>query len=129
MLTLDNGVNLIDDTYNANPFSLQAAVDTLATFPGKRILVLGDMGELGNDADNIHQDAGTKIRSAGIDYLFTYGKSSSKTASAFGDGAFHFNEQDKLINALKPFLHNTTTILVKGSRSMKMENVLAGLVE
>lgn len=129
MLTLENGVNLIDDTYNANPFSLQAAVDTLATFPGKRILVLGDMGELGNDADSIHQTAGTQIRTAGIDYLFTYGKLSSKTASAFGDGAFHFNEQEKLINALKPFLHNTTTILVKGSRSMKMENVLAGLVE
>lgn len=129
MLTLPNGVNIIDDTYNANPYSLQAAVDTLAAFPGKRILVLGDMAELGNDAASIHETAGEDIRSAGIDYLFTYGKLSSQTSSAFGDGAFHFNEQDKLINALKPFLHNTTTILVKGSRSMKMEKVLAGLVE
>ncbi len=128
MHTLANGVNIIDDTYNANPFSLQAAVETLASFAGKKILVLGDMGELGNDTKNIHRGVGEKIRSAGIDYLFTFGDLSSNAAQAFGEGAYHFNEQEKLVNALKPFLYNTTTILVKGSRSMKMENVLAGLI-
>lgn len=128
MHTLSNGVNIIDDTYNANPFSLQAAVETLAAFAGKKILVLGDMKELGDDAKNIHQNAGTQIRSAGIDYLFTFGDLSESTAHAFGEGAYHFNEQEKLVNALKPFLFNTTTILVKGSRSMKMERVIAGLV-
>jgi UDP-N-acetylmuramoyl-tripeptide--D-alanyl-D-alanine ligase len=127
--TLQNGVNLIDDTYNANPFSLDAAVETLTTFEGKKILVLGDMRELGVDAKSLHEAAGKKIRQAGIDCLFTYGELSENAAHTFGEGGFHFTEQEKLINALKPFLHNQTTILIKGSRSMKMERVLAGLVQ
>jgi UDP-N-acetylmuramoyl-tripeptide--D-alanyl-D-alanine ligase len=125
--TLANGVNIIDDTYNANPFSLEAAVKTLASFSGKKILVLGDMKELGHEAKLIHQTAGEKIRAAGIDYLFTYGELSANAAQVFGEGAYHFNEQEKLVNALKPFLYNQTTILVKGSRSMKMEKVIEGL--
>lgn len=124
---LANGVNLIDDTYNANPFSLQAAVNTLAHFTGKKILVLGDMKELGLEAKSLHQAAGENIRQAGIDYLFTLGELSANTASAFGEGAFHFNEQEKLMNALKPFLCQAT-ILVKGSRSMHMEKVIDKLV-
>jgi UDP-N-acetylmuramoyl-tripeptide--D-alanyl-D-alanine ligase len=127
--TLANGVNIIDDTYNANPFSLQAAVNTLATFIGKKILVLGDMKELGEEAKLLHQTAGQKIREAGIDYLFTYGDLSESAAQAFGEGAYHFNEQEKLVNALKPFLYNQTTILIKGSRSTHMERVVAGLVQ
>lgn len=127
--TLANGVKIIDDTYNANPFSLQAAVNTLANFTGKKILVLGDMKELGPEAKTLHHSAGQSIRQAGIDYLFTFGDLSANTAQAFGEGAFHFNEQEKLVNALKPFLYNQTTILVKGSRSMKMEKVVAGLVQ
>jgi UDP-N-acetylmuramoyl-tripeptide--D-alanyl-D-alanine ligase len=126
--TLANGVKIIDDTYNANPFSLQAAVNTLATFIGKKILVLGDMKELGSEAKSLHQAAGDIIRQAGIDYLFTFGELSANTAHAFGEGAYHFSEQEKLVKALKPFLYNTTTILVKGSRSMRMEKVIAGLV-
>jgi len=126
--TLMNGVKIIDDTYNANPFSLQAAVNTLASFTGKKILVLGDMKELGSEAKTLHHTAGESIRQAGIDYLFTYGELSANTAQAFGEGAYHFNEQEKLVNALKPFLYNQTTILVKGSRSMRMEKVVAGLV-
>jgi len=126
--TLSNGVNIIDDTYNANPFSLQAAVNILAAFNGKKILVLGDMKELGTEAKMLHQTAGAAIRNAGIDYLFTYGELSANAAQAFGEGAYHFNEQDELVNALKPFLFNTTTILVKGSRSMHMEKVISKLV-
>ncbi len=128
MHTLANGVKIIDDTYNANPFSLKAAVDTLAAFNGKKILVLGDMKELGDDAKNIHHQLGKDIRTAGIDYLFTYGDLSANTSQGFGEGAYHFNEQEKLITAVKPLLLNTTTILIKGSRSMKMEKVLAGLM-
>lgn len=127
--TLSNGVKLIDDTYNANPFSLEAAIHTLASFSGKKILVLGDMKELGPDAKSIHAEAGKSIRNAGIDYLFTYGELSANTSQAFGEGAYHFNEQEKLVNALKPLLYNTTTILIKGSRSMRMEKVIAGLVQ
>lgn len=126
--TLSNGVSIIDDTYNANPFSLQAAINILAAFNGKKILVLGDMKELGPEEKMLHQTAGESIRKAGIDYLFTYGELSANTASAFGEGAYHFHEQDKLIHALKPFLNNTTTILVKGSRSMRMEKVINELV-
>jgi UDP-N-acetylmuramoyl-tripeptide--D-alanyl-D-alanine ligase len=125
--TLANGVNIIDDTYNANPFSLEAAINTLTDFSGKKILVLADMKELGPDAKIIHQAAGNKIRDAGIDTLFTFGELSANTACAFGEGAFHFNDQEKLVTALKPFLYNQTTILVKGSRSMRMEKVVAGL--
>lgn len=127
--TLANGVKIIDDTYNANPFSLQAAVNTLASFAGKKILVLGDMKELGPEAKTIHQAMAPAIRQAGIDFLFTYGDLSANTSQAFGEGAYHFNEQEKLVHALKPFLYNQTTILVKGSRSMKMEKVIAGLMQ
>lgn len=126
--TLPNGVKIIDDTYNANPFSLQAALEALTAFSGKKILVLGDMKELGQEAQVIHQNIGREIRGAGIDYLFTFGELSAQTASSFGEGAYHFNEQAKLINALKPFLYNQTIILIKGSRSMHMEKIVAGLV-
>ncbi len=127
--TLANGVTIIDDTYNANPFSLQAAVNTLASFAGKKILVLGDMKELGPEAISIHQAIAQSIRRAGIDFLFTYGELSANTSEAFGDGAYHFDEQKKLIDALKPFLYNQTTILVKGSRSMKMEKIITDLMQ
>lgn len=127
--SLANGVNIIDDTYNANPFSLQAAINTLATFSGKKMLVLGDMKGLGQDAEALHQAAAEAIRAAGIDYLFTYGELSATTAQAFGDNAYHFNDQKKLIDALKPFLASQITILIKGSRAMQMEKVVAELIQ
>lgn len=127
--TLANGINIIDDTYNANPFSLQAAIHTLATFKGQKILVLGDMKELGQEAQSLHLAAADIIRQAGIDFLFTYGELSSLTAKAFGSSAYHFNEQKQLISALKTFLSQQTTILVKGSRSMCMEKVVAELIQ
>lgn len=123
----ENGAKVIDDTYNANPFSLQAAVNTLSTFSGKKILVLGDMKELGSEAKIIHEQAGKAIREAGIDNLFTYGDLSENTSAVFGEGAYHFKEHEKLIRALRPYLNNDTTILIKGSRSMHMERVIAGL--
>lgn len=126
--TLSNNVKIIDDTYNANPFSLQAAVNTLATFPGTKIVVLGDMKELGPDAKQVHFTAGEKIREAGIDYLFTFGDLSAATTQAFGKKAEHFTERDKLIKALLPYLKNDVTVLVKGSRSMQMEKIAAGII-
>lgn len=128
LLTLKDGVTIIDDSYNANPVSLQAAIETLASFAGKKILVLGDMAELGQDAKELHQVAGDQIRLAGIDYLFTYGELSAHASQVFGEGAYHFNEQEKLVNALKPFLYHQATILVKGSRPMRMDKVVAGLM-
>lgn len=126
--TLNNGVHIIDDTYNANPFSLQAAIRALNHFTGTKILVLGDMKELGETAKSAHLAAGTDIRNAGINYLFTYGELSENAAFGFGEGAYHFQNQEKLIQALKPFLFNQATILIKGSRSMHMENIVASLV-
>jgi len=126
---LAQGIRLIDDTYNANPSSVEAAAITLADQPGVKILVLGDMRELGSDAEALHTATGEKIRAAGIDYLFTYGELSAATAKAYGEKAQHFHDQDSLANALKPFIKPPVTILVKGSRSMKMENVVAKLRE
>lgn len=126
--TLDNGARIIDDTYNANPISLQAAVNTLAALSGKKILVLGDMKELGVNETQWHYDVGQKIRQAGIQHLFTFGKLSAETAKAFGQDAQHFAEREKLVAALQPYLQQDTTILIKGSRSMQMEKVVAGII-
>jgi len=125
---LANHVNVIDDTYNANPFSLQAAVNTLAAFAGTKILVLGDMKELGPDAKQLHFTAGEKIRAAGIHYLFTFGQLSAATSEAFGANAQHFTERSQLIAALLPYLKKDVTVLVKGSRSMQMEKITAGII-
>lgn len=125
---LSNGACVIDDTYNANPFSLQAAVNTLATFAGERVLVVGDMKELGPEAKQLHFNAGEKIRAAGINYLFTFGEMTAATTEAFGKNARHFTNREELISALRPYLKADTTILVKGSRSMRMEKIIAGII-
>jgi len=125
---LENGACVIDDTYNANPFSLQAAVNTLAALSGKKILVLGDMKELGVNETQWHYDVGQQIRQAGIQYLFTFGKLSAETTKAFGQDAQHFAEREKLVAALQPYLQQDTTILVKGSRSMQMEKIVASII-
>lgn len=125
---LKNGTRVIDDTYNANPFSTNAAIQTLATFAGKKILVLADMRELGPNAVALHELTGERAREAGIDYLFTYGDLTASTTKAFGENARHFTDRAQLIEALLPFMQKDTTVLVKGSRSMKMELVLAGIM-
>jgi UDP-N-acetylmuramoyl-tripeptide--D-alanyl-D-alanine ligase len=125
---LENGARVIDDTYNANPFSTNAAIQTLATFAGKKILVLADMRELGPEAQALHTLTGERARKAGIDYLFTYGDLTAATTKAFGENAWHFTDRAQLIAAVLPYLQKGTTVLVKGSRSMKMELVLAGLM-
>lgn len=128
--TLPNNVKVIDDSYNANPFSLRAAVNTLASYSGKKILVLGDMKELGAEAKQLHAAAGKNIRAAGIDYLFTFGKLSALCSENFGEHAEHFSadEREKLCAALMPHLTNDTTVLIKGSRSMQMEKIVGSLI-
>jgi UDP-N-acetylmuramoyl-tripeptide--D-alanyl-D-alanine ligase len=125
---LPSGTRVINDTYNANPFSLQAAVNTLATFPGTKILVLGDMKELGSDAEKLHATAGEKIRAAGIDYLFTLGNLTAATTTTFGNNAQHFTDYKALVAALRPYLTKDVTILIKGSRSMRTERIFAEIV-
>ncbi|OGT58517.1 MAG: hypothetical protein A3F43_05340 [Gammaproteobacteria bacterium RIFCSPHIGHO2_12_FULL_42_10] len=126
---LQNGAVIIDDTYNANPYSLQAAIETLATFKNKRILILGDMHGLGQEAEAWHKTIGEKIRAQGIDALFTYGNWSYQATRQFGKDALHFEKQSDLINAVKPLVQDKTTLLVKGSRVMQMEKIIAALLD
>lgn len=119
-----NGANLIDDTYNANPDSMRAAIDVLARAQGKKLLVIGDMGELGADAAAMHAQIGDYARAAGITSLYTLGELSALASSNFGAGARHFDRIDELIAQVKSTLAPDVTMLVKGSRFMQMERVV-----
>ncbi|MCF6259122.1 MAG: UDP-N-acetylmuramoyl-tripeptide--D-alanyl-D-alanine ligase [Gammaproteobacteria bacterium] len=121
------GAQIIDDTYNANPASLHAALDVLTQCHGDRYLALGDMAELGEKAEEYHQQAGQQARKAGVSRLYAVGECSQYAAQAFGQHGQHFAAQDELISCLQDDLHKDVTLLVKGSRSAHMENVVAAL--
>ncbi|WP_131111901.1 UDP-N-acetylmuramoyl-tripeptide--D-alanyl-D-alanine ligase [Sulfuricystis thermophila] len=123
------GACVIDDSYNANPDSMRAAIDVLASLPGKRIFVMGDMGEVGEMAGQLHSEVGGYAKSQGIDLLFALGEKSAAAVHDFGSGGRHFTGVDALVRALKPLLDPDTTVLVKGSRFMKMERVVERIVE
>jgi len=123
------GATVIDDTYNANPDSMRAAIDVLAAFPGKRIFVMGDMGEVGDAAAQVHDEIGGHAKSCGIDRLFALGELAADAAHNFGEGARHFENIDALTAALTPELDSATTVLVKGSRFMRMERVVDAIKE
>ena len=118
---------VIDDSYNANPTSVQAAIAVLAETTGRKIMVLGDMGELGEQAADFHQQIGRQARLAGLDQLFTLGQLSVLASEAFGGGARHFKCMDELIEATRQQLAPDTTVLVKGSRFMQMEQLVKQL--
>ena len=124
--TLPDGHQLIDDSYNANPDSVRAAIDVLAGLPGRRTLVLGTMGEIGENSPAMHAEVGAYARERGIDMLFTFGSDAAHAAQAFGGGAQSFDDIPRLIAALadQPPGH----VLVKGSRSTRMERVIEGIV-
>jgi UDP-N-acetylmuramoyl-tripeptide--D-alanyl-D-alanine ligase len=122
-----NNCTLIDDTYNANPGSVKAAIDVLAEMPGKTILVLGDMAELGDEADAQHQLIGRYAAEKNIQQLFTLGNKSALTAAAFGTEAHHCDSLDVLINEVAKELSDDVAVLVKGSRSSRMERVIQAL--
>jgi UDP-N-acetylmuramoyl-tripeptide--D-alanyl-D-alanine ligase len=124
-----NGSRIINDTYNANPTSLKAGLGVLADCEGKRILVLGDMGELGEGVEKFHTQAGEMASNANVDQLFTLGKYSKNAADAFGKNARHYEDVDKLIADVRGSLIPGTTVLVKGSRMMRMERVVEALIE
>ncbi|MFA6229627.1 MAG: UDP-N-acetylmuramoyl-tripeptide--D-alanyl-D-alanine ligase [Rhodanobacter sp.] len=121
------GWTVIDDSYNANPSSMAAAIDTLALARGERWLVLGDMAELGTDARALHAGIGTRARESGVDHLFAVGPLGQATVEAFGAGGRHFDDQASLVAALLADLHAGVTLLVKGSRSAAMEQVVKAL--
>jgi UDP-N-acetylmuramoyl-tripeptide--D-alanyl-D-alanine ligase len=119
-----NGALIIDDTYNANPDSVRAAIDVLANAAAPRILVLGDMGEVGNEGRQYHEEVGAYARAKGINQLLTLGELAAYAAHAFGVHAVHHDDVDALNDALATRFDKNTTVLIKGSRFMKMERVV-----
>ena len=122
----DSGVRVIDDSYNANPASINAATDILGNFAGRRVLVLGDMGELGEWAVAGHAEVGAYARGK-VDALYAVGPLMSHAVAAFGAGARHFADQTDLIDTLKAEQDKDMTILIKGSRSAAMDRVVDAL--
>lgn len=123
---VDEKFRLIDDSYNANVESIKAASELLASFPGRRVLVLGDMAELGADARSYHQEVGEHAKHLKIDNLLTLGVLSQATSDAFGDKGQHFDSRAALVQRFAALLHDEQqqiVVLVKGSRSSKMELV------
>lgn len=121
------GALIIDDSYNANPGSVRAAMDVLAACAGNRIFVLGDLAELGDDAEQLHAQLGAYAKQKNINHLYTLGKLSRSASNAFADGAQHFDAREQLIAQLKSLATSGTTILIKGSRSAKMDLVVSAL--
>ncbi|AVI63120.1 UDP-N-acetylmuramoyl-tripeptide--D-alanyl-D-alanine ligase [Halomonas sp. GFAJ-1] len=117
---------LLDDTYNANPGAVKAALETLASFPAPRWCALGAMGELGQASETLHAEIGRFAASLGIETLLTYGDAARSASDAFGRG-LHFDDHETLVRHIINTLPPDTTLLVKGSRSAGMENVIAAL--
>ena len=124
-----NGATLYDDSYNANPLSVTAAAEFLASLDGQSWFVLGDMGELGEDAARLHRQTGAALNRAGVDRLFAIGEMSKNSSEAFGGKAMWFESADSLIDALQTTLTSDVNLLVKGSRFMRMERVVQALHE
>ena len=122
-----SGATLIDDTYNANPESVRAAIAVLAQASGEKLLVLGDMGELGPNASELHAEAGRHAREQGVGRLLTLGEASAHATRAFGAGARHFTRIEDLLAEAGSALAPGVTALIKGSRFMQMERVVAAL--
>lgn len=116
------GATVIDDSYNANPDSVRAAIDVLASCPAPTALVLGDMGEVGEHGLEFHREVGEYARAKGVSQLLALGDATRHAVDAFGAGARHFASVEELISSVQ-----ATTVLVKGSRFMKMERVVAAL--
>jgi len=123
-----HSLTLIDDSYNANPDSVRAAIDLLAELPAPQCLVLGDMGEVGAQGPQFHAEVGEYARARGIAQLYTLGELARHSAASFGAGQ-HFDRVDALSAALLPALPQYASVLVKGSRFMQMERVVSALTD
>jgi len=123
-----SGARVIDDTYNANPASLTAGMQVLREYLGERMLVMGDRAELGPAGPALHKRVGELARRVGIQRLFAIGELSRHAVEAFGKGGRHFDRHETLVEALLDCMHGDMTVLVKGSRVMRMERIVAGIV-
>ncbi len=121
-------LTVVDDSYNANPDSMHAAIDVLAALPGPRLLVMGDMAEVGAEGPQFHAEAGRYAKAQQIERLYTLGDQSKEAAAAFGE-ARHFQTMSQLTTAVLAELPQVKCLLVKGSRSMRMEQVVQALTE
>lgn len=124
-----NGALVFDDTYNANPGSLHAGIDVLVSQTGEPVLVMGDMLEVGADSSKVHAQAGDYARQKGVKKLFAYGPQSVNAVTAFGDGGMHFGSHAELIEELRKGIDGKSVVLVKGSRGMRMEQVVEALLD
>jgi UDP-N-acetylmuramoyl-tripeptide--D-alanyl-D-alanine ligase len=122
-----SGALVIDDTYNANPESMQAAIAVLGACPGRKLFVMGDMGELGDDAEAMHAAIGEFAKRAGVHEMFALGDMSAAAARSFGEGARHFSDIGEMMDVLGYAVVSGSTVLVKGSRFMRMERVVQAL--
>jgi UDP-N-acetylmuramoyl-tripeptide--D-alanyl-D-alanine ligase len=128
-VTCASGATLYDDSYNANPASVKAAMEFLAGQPGETWLLFGDMGELGADAEALHAEVGHQARALGIQRLLATGPLSQASVAAFGSGARHFQDADALYAQAVEQLHPGVVMLVKASRFMALDQLVARLAE
>jgi UDP-N-acetylmuramoyl-tripeptide--D-alanyl-D-alanine ligase len=126
-LSARSGATVIDDTYNANPDSVHAAIDVLAARAAPRWLVLGDMGEVGQEGPQFHREIGAHAKSRGIARLFAAGELAREAVGTFGEGGEHFASVEALAARVALEAHAGVTLLVKGSRFMRMERVVTAL--
>ncbi len=126
-MTLSSGAHLIDDTYNANPASFAAAIEVLAGAEGERVLVMGDMAELGPDAAQAHRDVGALARALGIEHLLAVGTLSQGAAEEFGENGRWCSSREELLDLVQKMDRAGVTLLVKGSRSARMDQVVNAL--
>jgi UDP-N-acetylmuramoyl-tripeptide--D-alanyl-D-alanine ligase len=126
---LPSGALLIDDTYNANPDSVRAAIDLLASMAPPRVLVLGDMGEVGGQGPAFHREVGDYAAERGIDVLLAHGEAARDSAAAFGPQGRHVPTIEPLIETVRSVARGNATVLVKGSRFMRMERVVQALLD
>jgi len=119
-----NDSTVIDDSYNASPASFYAAIDVLVNAEGPSIVVMGDMGELGSEAETAHQEVGSYAQQQGVDHFIGVGELSRLAVSAFGENGLFLEDRSSFLNVITPLLHKSVTVLVKGSRSQAMEKLV-----
>jgi len=130
------GCTVVDDSYNASPASFRAAIDVLSStratsdspahlpFHGRTVVVMGDMGELGNAAETAHREVGEYAREQSINHFIAVGDLSRLAVEAFGEGGIFLQERSRFVDVIRPLLTKSTTVLVKGSRSQRMEQLV-----